>query len=63
MNDLAEVFAVLDGSVRMFYRENGVETSFDLAAGDIFYALIGTEHYAHPQGEARILMIDSIDSV
>ena len=63
MNDLAEVFAVLDGSVRMFYSDNGVETSVDLATGDIFYALVSTEHYAHPQGEARILMIDSVDSV
>ena len=63
VNDGAEVFAVLDGSVRMFYRENGVETSVDLAVGDIFYASVGTEHYAHPQGEARILVIESAGSV
>ena len=31
VNDGAEVFAVLDGMVRMFYRDNGVETSVDLA--------------------------------
>jgi mannose-6-phosphate isomerase-like protein (cupin superfamily) len=62
-NDRAEVFAVLDGSVCMFYRENGVETSVDLAVGDIFYASVGTEHYAHPQGEARILVIVSAGSV
>ena len=63
VNDGAEVFAVLDGSVRMLYRENGVETSVDLAVGDIFYASVGTEHYAHPQGEARILVIESAGSV
>lgn len=63
VNDGAEVFAVLDGSVRMFYRENVVETSVDLAVGDIFYASVGTEHYAHPQGEARILVIESAGSV
>ncbi|MGB2235324.1 MAG: cupin [Candidatus Puniceispirillum sp.] len=63
VNDGAEVFAVLDGLVRMFYRENGVETSVDLAAGDIFYASVGTAHYAHPQGEARILVIEAEGSV
>ena len=63
VNDGAEVFAVLDGSVRMLYRENGVETSVDLAVGDIFYASVGTEHYAHPHGEARILVIESAGSV
>ena len=63
VNDGAEVFAVLDGSVRMFYRENGVETSVDLAVGDIFYASVGTEHYAHPEGEARILVIESAGSI
>jgi mannose-6-phosphate isomerase-like protein (cupin superfamily) len=63
VNDGAEVFAVLDGSVRMLYRENGVETSVDLAVGDIFYASVGTEHYAHPEGEARILVIESAGSV
>jgi mannose-6-phosphate isomerase-like protein (cupin superfamily) len=47
----------------MFYRENGLETSVDLAAGDIFYASVGTAHYAHPQGEARILVIEAEGSV
>ena len=63
VNDGAEVFADLDGSVRMLYRENGVETSVDLAVGDIFYASVGTEHYAHPEGEACILVIESAGSV
>jgi len=28
-----------------------------------FYAGIGTEHVAHPQGEARILVIEKEDSI
>ena len=31
VNDGAEIFAVLDGIVRMFYRQNGTEMSVDLA--------------------------------
>ena len=31
--------------------------------GDIFYAGIGTEHVAHPQGEVRILVIEKEDSI
>ena len=34
-----------------------------LHTGDIFYADIGTEHVAHPQGEARILVIEKEDSI
>lgn len=58
-NDGEEVFAVLDGVVEMFYRENGIEHSVVLNSGDIFYASIGTEHVAHPKGEARILVVES----
>lgn len=59
INDGEEVFTVLDGVVEMFYKENGIEQSTLLNVGDIFYASIGTEHVAHPQGEARILVIES----
>jgi hypothetical protein len=31
--------------------------------GAIFFAGIGTEHFAHPQGEARILVIERDGSV
>ena len=62
-NDGEEVFAVLDGTVEMFYRENGNEHSVILNSGDIFYATIGTEHVAHPRGEARILVVESEGSV
>jgi hypothetical protein len=47
----------------MFYRENGIEHSAVLNRGDIFYATIGTEHVAHPKGEARILVVESEGSV
>jgi mannose-6-phosphate isomerase-like protein (cupin superfamily) len=62
-NDGEEVFVVLDGVVEMFYRENGIEHSVVLNCGDIFYATIGTEHVAHPKGEARILVVESEGSV
>ena len=63
INDGEEVFVVLDGKVEMFYRENNKETSIILDVGDIFYAAIGTEHVAHPIGEARILVVEKEGSV
>ena len=63
INDGEEVFVVLDGKVNMLYKENGKEHSTLLNTGDIFYASIGTEHVAHPQGEARVLVIESEGSV
>ncbi|MCP5382282.1 MAG: cupin [Kordiimonadaceae bacterium] len=63
VNDGEEVFAILDGTVEMFYRENGKEKSVLLDSGDIFYADTGTEHVAHPRGEERILVIEKEGSV
>jgi mannose-6-phosphate isomerase-like protein (cupin superfamily) len=63
VNDGEEVFAVLDGHVDMHYRENGEEKIVTLNAGDIFFAGIGCEHVAHPQGIARILVIEKEGSV
>jgi len=63
VNDGEEVFVVLDGQVEMFYRENNQEASVMLEVGDIFYASIGTEHVAHPVGEARILVVETEGSV
>ena len=63
INDGEEVFVVLDGVVQMLYKENNIEHSTLLNAGDIFYASVGTEHVAHPKGEARILVIESEGSV
>jgi mannose-6-phosphate isomerase-like protein (cupin superfamily) len=63
VNDGEEVFAVLDGRVEMRYREDGEEKSVLLETGDIFYAGVGTEHVAHPIGQARILVVESEGSV
>jgi mannose-6-phosphate isomerase-like protein (cupin superfamily) len=58
VNDGKEVFAVMDGCVAMHVRTDGVERVEMLNAGDVFYADIGTEHVAHPQGQARVLVIE-----
>jgi mannose-6-phosphate isomerase-like protein (cupin superfamily) len=58
-----EVFAVLDGTVAMHYREDVAEKMTILRAGDIFFASIGCEHVARPQGVARILVVEKEDSV
>ncbi|VVN66508.1 cupin domain-containing protein [Pseudomonas fluorescens] len=62
-NDGQEVFVVLDGQVRMHYREHGIEQIAVLEEGDIFYADVGTEHVAHPVGAARVLVVESQGSV
>jgi mannose-6-phosphate isomerase-like protein (cupin superfamily) len=64
INDGEEVFVVLDGLVEMRFRDKtGNEDAVLLNVGDIFYASVGTEHVAHPQGEARILVIEKEGSV
>lgn len=50
INDGEEVFVVLDGVVEMLYHIDGQEKTTTLQAGDTFYASMGTEHVAHPQG-------------
>ena len=62
-NDGEEVFAVLDGTVEMLYRENGEEKSVRLETGDVFFAEVGCQHVAHPIGEARILVVEKEGSV
>ena len=54
---------MLDGKVNMLYRESGVEHKVLLSVGDIFFASVGTEHVAHPVGEARILVIEKEGSI
>lgn len=62
-NDGEEVFVVLDGAVDMHYRDaSGVKVK-RMNVGDIFYASIGTEHVAHPVGEARVLVVEQEGSV
>ncbi|MFB9887250.1 cupin domain-containing protein [Balneatrix alpica] len=63
INQGEEVFVVLDGQVRMHYRQQGQEQQVLLQAGDIFYASLGTEHVAHPLGVARVLVIEEEGSI
>ena len=63
VNDGDEVFAVLDGRVDMHYKENDSIKITRLETEDVFYADFGTEHVAHPVGEARILVIEKEGSV
>lgn len=63
VNDGEEVFVVLDGSVDMHYRDESGEHVRRMEVGDIFYASIGTEHVAHPLGDARVLVVEREGSV
>ena len=63
VNDGEEVFVVLDGEVDMHYRQDGETQVRRMATGDIFHATVGTEHVAHPLGEARILVVETKGSV
>jgi mannose-6-phosphate isomerase-like protein (cupin superfamily) len=62
INTGEEVFVVLDGVVDMHYKVGAKVIVSTLKVGDIFHATVGTEHVAHPQGEARILVIESESS-
>jgi len=54
INDGEEVFVVLDGKVKMYYKENEEEKQSILNVGDIFYVSVGTKHYAHPIREGSV---------
>lgn len=63
VNDGAEVFVVLDGVVEMRHRADGVEQRRLMRAGDLCHAGPGEEHVAHPQGAARVLVIEKKGSL
>ncbi|WP_247118289.1 cupin domain-containing protein [Kordiimonas marina] len=63
VNDGAEVFVVLSGVVDMHYRADGHEHVRRLEAGDICLAEPGDEHVAHPNGPARVLVVEKKGSV
>ena len=63
VNDGAEAFVVLDGTVIMHYRRDGVVQQHRMKPGDICYAGPGDEHVAHPDGPARVLVIEKKGSV
>ena len=62
VNEGIEVFVVLDGEVKMHYREDGKEKVVHMKAGEIFHAEEGDAHFAEPIGEARILVVEREDS-
>ena len=57
-----EVFMVVDGVVDMHVREGGAEKIITLNAGDALTIEDGEEHIARPRGEARILVIEDVNS-
>ena len=63
VNDGAEVFVVLEGAVAMHWRRDGREHQRLMQAGDICHAAPGDEHVAHPEGPARVLVIEKKGSV
>jgi mannose-6-phosphate isomerase-like protein (cupin superfamily) len=63
VNDGPEVFVVLDGAVDMHYRDATGEHVRRLIPGIVCVADIGDEHVAHPDGEARILVVERRGSV
>lgn len=62
-NDGQEVFVVLDGVVDMHFKKQGAPQCVRLTAGEIFYADEDCEHKAHPQGEARVRVIENAGSI
>ncbi|MEH6630123.1 MAG: cupin [Halopseudomonas aestusnigri] len=62
-NDGDEVFVVLDGKVKMFYKNEGIEHHQVMEPGDIFHAGNGDEHVAHPIGVVRVLVIEKKGSI
>jgi mannose-6-phosphate isomerase-like protein (cupin superfamily) len=63
VNDGAEVSVLLEGAVTMHYRRDGREYRQAMQPGDICHAAPGDEHVAHPEGAARILVIEKPGSV
>lgn len=63
VNDGPEVFVVLVGAMDMHTRQDGEVTTHRLNVGDVFHAIDGDEHVAHPIGEAHALVIERAGSV
>lgn len=58
-----ELFVVLDGRIDMHYEDAaGIVRSVLLEPGQMATFRTGERHVAHPQGEARILVVERTDS-
>lgn len=62
-NDGDEVFVVLEGRVVMHFKQDGEERQRPMTAGEFCHAGEGDQHVAHPEGPARILVIEKKGSV
>jgi len=63
-NEDQEVFVVLEGEVEMRYARHGDHyKSVLLKSGMIAHIEPGCEHIAHPQGLAKVLVMERLDSV
>ena len=63
INDGEEVFAVHGWYGGNALQRRGQEKAVLLHTGDIFMRISVPKHVAHPQGEARILVIEKEDSI
>lgn len=64
VNDGPEVFAVLQGKIRMHRRDHdGLETFVDLETGDIAHCVEGDAHRAEPLVPSRVLVIERPNSI
>ena len=62
-NDGPEVLAVMDGVIDMHVRRKGREEVIRMEAGDLMHFEDGDEHVVHPVGEARLLVVEHVDSL
>ncbi|QQP89071.1 cupin [Skermanella sp. TT6] len=63
VNDGPEVFVVLDGIVDMKFGDPAAPLVRRMTKGDIFHAAEGEAHVAHPEGVARVLVIERKGSI
>lgn len=60
VNEGDELFVVLAGRVAMHWRQpGGPEQVARLEAGDVWSGTAGIEHRAIPEGEARVLVLET----
>ena len=64
VNDGPEVFVLLSGAIRMYYRDaDGAERHVDMAPGDVAHCRDGLSHKAEPLRPSRVLVIERPGSV
>lgn len=56
--DADELFYVVEGDLRVEYREDGAEDAVSLSAGELTVAPAGVEHRPVADGEAKVLLFE-----